>query len=85
MSFTANSTGGEYKHKLTVEEMPSHNHRQHVAAATGEASGYQRRDYNGEGKSNLYDALHDTKFRGGDASHNNVQPYITVYFWRRTA
>lgn len=22
---------------------------------------------------------------GGDQSHNNVQPYIVVYFWRRTA
>lgn len=65
--------------------MPSHNHRQHVTAGTGNAAGYQRRDYNGEGNSNLYDALHDTQNRGGDGYHNNLQPYITVYFWRRTA
>ena len=84
MSFTANSTGGEYKHKLIVEEMPSHNHRQQIAAATGQTAGSQRRDYVGEGKANLYDALHDTRSQGGDAPHNNVQPYITVYFWKRT-
>lgn len=22
---------------------------------------------------------------GGDLSHNNIQPYITTYFWRRTS
>ena len=84
-TFAEGETGGEYKHKLTVAEMPSHNHRQHVAAGTGNADGYQRRDYNGEGNSNLYDSLHDTQNRGGDGYHNNLQPYITVYFWRRTA
>lgn len=84
-TFAEGETGGEYKHKLTVAEMPSHNHRQQVTAGTGNAAGYQRRDYNGEGNSNLYDALHDTQNRGGDGYHNNLQPYITVYFWRRTA
>lgn len=84
-TFAEGETGGEYKHKLTIAEMPSHNHRQHVAAATGSLAGVQRRDYNGEGNSNLYDALHDTQNKGGDGYHNNLQPYIAVYFWRRTA
>ena len=24
-------------------------------------------------------------FTGGGSSHNNIQPYITVYFWHRIA
>ena len=26
MSFTANETYGEYKHQLTIDELPNHNH-----------------------------------------------------------
>lgn len=35
-TFTANTTGGEYSHKLTIEEMPSHTHIQnaHVHAVS---------------------------------------------------
>ena len=34
MSFTANSTGGEYKHKLTIDEMPSHKHAVYIQNST---------------------------------------------------
>mgnify|MGYP006253051035 len=26
-----------------------------------------------------------TSSTGGDQAHNNLQPYITAYMWRRTA
>ena len=82
MSFTARSTGGEYKHLLTTSEMPSHTHNLvhnlnlHLisggSALNGAVSG-------GSGKDIYADAT------GGSTKHNNIQPYIVVYFWRRTA
>ena len=86
MSFTTNSSGGEYQHKLTVDEMPSHNHSRDTYTSGSEATGYGL----ARGSVGFYDRVMvsgsgDTGNKGGDASHNNVQPYITVFFWRRTA
>ena len=45
--------------------------------------------YNGSasGKAdNLYiNATHTHTSVGGSAAHNNLQPYVTVYYWKRTA
>jgi hypothetical protein len=71
-------TGGEREHKLTVNELPAHNHggtytnagtaRTHAwLASGGSAMGY------------------DTVETGGGAAHNNMPPYIQVSIWRRTA
>lgn len=80
MTFTTNSTGGEYKHKLASDEMPSHNH--HLSGYSNAfGSKYY---YNLVGGSNSYGDK-NTGNAGGDKPHNNVQPYIVVYFWRRTA
>lgn len=76
---------GDWKHTLSVAQLPAHTHRQQVAAGTGSASGYQRRDYNGEGNSNVYDALHDTQSTGKGESFYIIPPYIGIYVWRRTA
>ena len=87
MSFTASNTGGEYTHKLTVNEMPSHKHgtplNEYYASITNTNTGFGASKVSnpmigtqsGFGTSNV----------GGDQSHNNIQPYIVVYFWRRTA
>lgn len=80
MTFTANSTGGEYKHKLTVDEMPSHDHYISGYSSAFGTSYY----YNLIGGVNNYGSKSTGK-NGGDASHNNIQPYITVYFWKRKA
>lgn len=84
MTFTANSTGGEYKHKLTVKEMPSHTHRLQFFGGQGT----QPYDPYGVGRPMLQGPSpygQDIDSTGGDGSHNNIQPYITVYFWKRTA
>ena len=83
-TFTANSTGGEYKHKLTVEEMPSHTHKLQFRGGQGaqpnDPFANNRPMLQG---SNTYGQNVDET--GGDVPHNNIQPYVTVYFWKRTA
>lgn len=86
MSFTALGSGGEYKHALIEAENAKHSHIQNFAfsAAGGNGGnttipGYP--DFNKAGQYGL------AKIEGGGSSqaHNNVQPWIGVYFWRRTA
>ena len=79
---TAGSTGGAETHTLTVAEMPSHVHGQVVTANSGPNG---RKDFVGEGPSSTYDQSANTWPTGGGGAHNNLQPYVTVYIWRRTA
>ena len=84
MTFTTNDIGGEYKHKLTVDEIPSHKHKLYArggpTAQTNSPFAENRPIIQG---SNYYGF--DVSSTGGDGSHNNISPYITVFFWRRTA
>ena len=79
---TPNKTGGKKMHTLTIAEMPSHSHGQVVTANnTGSAI---RRDYDSDGSAGIYSQGVQTEATGGGQAHNNLQPYITVYMWRRT-
>lgn len=76
---TVNKTGGEKTHVLTEPEMPSHTHDILVEQKVrGGGTGYT-----------LLDAGTATKLTsssaGGNQAHNNLQPYVTVYRWQRTA
>lgn len=90
MSFTANSTGGEYKHKLTVDEIPNHKHAVYIQNTTSNPQ-VNAPQWTVALPNSWKQYASDTKLfgpstgnAGGDASHNNIQPYITVYFWKRT-
>lgn len=79
-------TGGEKTHKLTVAEMPEHDHDSlnytngYAEPTTGQGS--FRQLLAGDSASTSYVAV---KNSGGDQAHNNVQPYITCYMWKRVA
>ena len=76
---TVEKIGGEKTHTLTTPEMPSHNHPGIIGYTN--TTGYYARLYEGSQGTNL-DGEGKT---GGDKPHNNLQPYITCYMWKRTA
>ena len=81
---TVGETGGEKTHTLTVAEMPAHKHKFGYTGGNTDATGspYSVGKAIGHDPSNVYS---ETTSTGGDGSHNNLQPYIVVYFWKRTA
>ena len=83
MSFTANETGGEYKHTLTIAEMPVHGHGYKLAYGGNEPiKGF---NYGNTYAGNFDDSSQYINNNGGSQPHNNIPPYITVYFWKRTS
>lgn len=79
---TVEKTGGEKTHRLTINEMPSHKHNLTiVGTGSTTASGVNWQSTNNTGKyaNDMIDGA------GGDQPHNNLQPYITCYMWKRTA
>lgn len=78
---TVGDTGGEETHTLTTAEMPSHTHQQYVTANSGTNP---RSAYNGDGAFNRYPQC-QTGATGGGEAHNNLQPYVVVKRWHRTA
>ena len=81
----AEETGGSKTHTLTESQIPSHRHQvgsNDSSAGFGGAAGNQEFVQNfGTGIGNPC----NTSFTGGGSAHNNVQPYIVVYMWKRTA
>jgi hypothetical protein len=81
-SFNAlDKTGGAKTHVLTEAEIPPHRHQ--LPYNSNNQGGGQQQDA-GEGTANFTNS-NLTNFTGGGQAHNNLQPYITVFFWKRTA
>jgi hypothetical protein len=89
----AEETGGAKTHTLSIAEMPLHGHPFRTdgeSDANSDASGGL--SLNGDSNRNE-DAFTGTPSAtrgqqiggtGGGTAHNNLQPYITVYMWKRT-
>lgn len=79
---TVEETGGEKTHTLTVDEMPSHKHDiMNVDTGSGSQGKRSGTYYNGGWWGNYQ----STESTGGDQAHNNLQPYITCYMFKRIA
>jgi microcystin-dependent protein len=83
---TVEETGGSKTHTLTTSEMPAHKHDWALSEYDGPY------DYGTGGEAGNVAETTDGRNRnmntetvGGGSAHNNVQPYITVYMWKRTA
>ena len=79
---TVEETGGAKTHTLTESEIPGHVHAENApSSASGGAMKFGI-DTNASGSQA---AGLNTASTGGGGAHNNVQPYIVCYFWKRTA
>ena len=89
---TAEETGGAKTHTLTTGEIPAHTHNSNVrvedpsnvlvdtSLQISVASGQILDEENNTGTAST-----TTASTGGGSAHNNLQPYIVVYMWKRTA
>lgn len=86
---TVEETGGEKTHTLTTNEMPSHGHGVTWASNCApwvQAGGYGQITGSATGNANRANLGGITvNNAGGGGAHNNLQPYITCYMWKRTA
>lgn len=92
-SYTANTTGGEATHKLTVSEMPSHNHAERFCWSSA-AAAKNTLNVSGtaltatssvSGVAGIDRGDSFGNYSGGGSAHNNMPPYLAVYMWKRTA
>ena len=90
-TYSAGSTGGEATHTLSVNEMPSHDHRVTIGNGFANyvywAGNLGSTDKNAAGLGYQSEVVTNTLWAeksGGGAAHNNMPPYLAVYVWKRT-
>ena len=97
---TVEKIGGEKTHILTIDEMPSHMHKVRLSYSqnglnnswvegnfavnwsTYSDTAWATGTIRGNGGNGQFGITNNV---GSSQSHNNLQPYITVYMWKRTA
>lgn len=92
---TAGKQIGEKSHKLTNDEMPKHNHSfniykngsfsEMVLSMSVSGNAYPERDALSTGANYTSKGYVTLTDEGGNGLHNNIQPSIVVYRWRRIA
>lgn len=77
--------GGSKTHRLTVSQIPAHTHPQTLywSAESGDSNVVSPALETNDPRE--YSTYPVTGAAGDGQPHNNLQPYITCYMWRRTA
>lgn len=85
-NYSANDTGGEDAHTLTIDEMPSHNHNlaNNYLFYSNKSAAVTPPSAAASGISNL-SGVKQFKEAGGNQPHNNMPPYLVVNMWKRVA
>lgn len=80
----AEETGGSKTHTLSVAELPAHTH-QISGFISRSGHSYENHQFNSRLPGETFDTNPNVSNTGSGSAHNNVQPYIVVYMWKRTA
>lgn len=86
--YNAGDKGGEEKHKLSVDELARFSPRYNFTFDSNHATGVAPWGITLTSQpTNKYTDFHpeDYSYIGKDQPHNNMQPYSTVYIFKRTA
>ena len=81
-NFPAGEMGGEPRHTLTVDEMPSHTHAERLEWSN--TKGWGVTSYGNDANA-VVDAGTTTGATGGGKPHNNMPPYLVCYMWKRVS
>ena len=87
-TYTLGSMGGESTHTLTIEELPQHSHGIYGCDSRDGANTLTKAtfSYKDQGQTTSYiSGTLGTELTGSNNAHNNMQPYLAVYMWKRTA
>ena len=83
-SYGAGSQGGTATETLSIAQIPSHNHGYTGQFGDSDADGGSDRS-SSVGAANSHPIITGLNVRGGGQAHNNLQPYLVVYMWKRTS
>lgn len=94
-TFSNGASGGEFSHLLSGQEsgVKGHTHKLNECRTNAETSGYGLTATSGFSDRVLVDTSVDARKRATETSgdiaatsaHNNIQPYLVVHMWERTA
>ena len=83
-SYGAGSQGGTATETLSIAQIPSHNHGYTGQFGDSDADGGSDRS-SSVGAANSHPIITGLNARGSGQAHNNLQPYLVVYMWKRTS
>ena len=84
---TVEKAGGEKMHTLNVSEMPSHTHSLWYSNENNQSQGYPANGFRAVWATdrNVANGGSAVVSSGDSGAHNNLQPYLTCYMWKRIA